>query len=164
MAASERDVITPRRTSASARTARLYTWAKKVAYATYVVADPAQRSQVPFKQSWMRRASRWSGGRMYSDPQGRESVRCWRRRQNSDFAALVLTPDDSVVSRAAESAVVRDNVIFELGLFWAHACQRKIQHHTSRRNRAHSQGLSQPPRLTQYPVVDRSGWEVMGRA
>ena len=39
------------------------------------------------------------------------------KAQNSDFAALVLTPDDSVVSRTAENSVARDNVIFELGLF-----------------------------------------------
>jgi hypothetical protein len=37
--------------------------------------------------------------------------------QNSDFAALVVTPDDLVVTRDAEVAVARDNVIFELGLF-----------------------------------------------
>jgi hypothetical protein len=37
--------------------------------------------------------------------------------QNSDFAALILTPDDSVVIRDATITVARDNVIFELGLF-----------------------------------------------
>lgn len=34
-----------------------------------------------------------------------------------DFAVLVLTPDDFVVSRAAESFGPRDNLLFELGLF-----------------------------------------------
>ena len=34
-----------------------------------------------------------------------------------DFAALILTPDDLVVSRHAESFGPRDNVLFELGLF-----------------------------------------------
>jgi hypothetical protein len=34
-----------------------------------------------------------------------------------DFAVLVLTPDDLVTSRGAESFGPRDNVIFELGLF-----------------------------------------------
>jgi hypothetical protein len=34
-----------------------------------------------------------------------------------DFAVLVLTPDDLVTSREAESFGPRDNVIFELGLF-----------------------------------------------
>src|SRR4051794_28168075 len=34
-----------------------------------------------------------------------------------DFALLVLTPDDLVVSRDVESLGPRDNVLFELGLF-----------------------------------------------
>lgn len=34
-----------------------------------------------------------------------------------DFAALVLTPDDSIIKRDKRLAVARDNVIFELGLF-----------------------------------------------
>ena len=36
---------------------------------------------------------------------------------STDFAALVLSPDDSVVSRGKTSEAPRDNVIFELGLF-----------------------------------------------
>ena len=34
-----------------------------------------------------------------------------------DFAALVLSPDDTVISRNVESSAPRDNLIFELGLF-----------------------------------------------
>ncbi len=34
-----------------------------------------------------------------------------------DFAVLVLTPDDTVISRAAEHSAPRDNMLFELGLF-----------------------------------------------
>lgn len=34
-----------------------------------------------------------------------------------DFAALVLGPDDRVISRGHESDAPRDNVVFELGLF-----------------------------------------------
>ena len=34
-----------------------------------------------------------------------------------DFAALVLSPDDTVVSRNTESSAPRDNLVFELGLF-----------------------------------------------
>lgn len=34
-----------------------------------------------------------------------------------DFAVLVLSPDDEVVSRGAASPAPRDNVVFELGLF-----------------------------------------------
>lgn len=37
--------------------------------------------------------------------------------QNSDFAALVLTPDDTLVIRGAKNTAARANVIFELGLF-----------------------------------------------
>lgn len=37
--------------------------------------------------------------------------------QAVDFAALVLSPDDTVISRSAESDAPRDNLIFELGLF-----------------------------------------------
>jgi Predicted nucleotide-binding protein containing TIR-like domain len=41
----------------------------------------------------------------------------FRAAQNADFAALILTPDDSVVSRGEQKPAARDNVIFELGLF-----------------------------------------------
>src|SRR5215470_7285769 len=34
-----------------------------------------------------------------------------------DFAVLVLTADDLTVSRGAQKAAARDNVLFELGLF-----------------------------------------------
>jgi predicted nucleotide-binding protein len=37
--------------------------------------------------------------------------------RNSDFAALVLTPDDTLVIRGAKNTIARANVIFELGLF-----------------------------------------------
>jgi hypothetical protein len=46
--------------------------------------------------------------------------------QNSDFAALVLTPDDWVVTRGAEFAVARDNVIFELGVFLGALGPRRV--------------------------------------
>ena len=35
----------------------------------------------------------------------------------SDFAVLILSPDDKVFSRGKESIAPRDNLIFELGLF-----------------------------------------------
>ena len=35
----------------------------------------------------------------------------------SDFAVLLVSPDDTVVSRDVESPAPRDNVVFELGLF-----------------------------------------------
>jgi hypothetical protein len=34
-----------------------------------------------------------------------------------DFAVLVLTPDDSIISRGAQQKAARDNVLIELGLF-----------------------------------------------
>lgn len=34
-----------------------------------------------------------------------------------DFAALILSPDDAVISRDTTTAAPRDNIIFELGLF-----------------------------------------------
>lgn len=37
--------------------------------------------------------------------------------RESDFAIFVLTPDDVKIQREKETAAVRDNVIFELGLF-----------------------------------------------
>ena len=46
--------------------------------------------------------------------------------QASDFAALVLTPDDSVTTRGTKAAVARDNVIFELGLFFAALRARRV--------------------------------------
>jgi predicted nucleotide-binding protein len=37
--------------------------------------------------------------------------------RKSDFAVLLLSPDDTVISREVQSAAPRDNCIFELGLF-----------------------------------------------
>ena len=36
---------------------------------------------------------------------------------HTDFAVLILTPDDMLRSRSKQARVARDNVIFELGLF-----------------------------------------------
>lgn len=41
-----------------------------------------------------------------------------RLLDTSDFAVMVLTPDDQTTSREAETASPRDNVVFELGLFF----------------------------------------------
>ncbi|MBI3153817.1 MAG: nucleotide-binding protein [Burkholderiales bacterium] len=41
-----------------------------------------------------------------------------RLLDTADFAVMVLTPDDLVRSRKAETAAPRDNVVFELGLFF----------------------------------------------
>ncbi|WP_350269333.1 nucleotide-binding protein [Brevibacterium sp. CBA3109] len=39
------------------------------------------------------------------------------KAESSDFAVLVATPDDVTSSRGVEGASVRDNIIFEFGLF-----------------------------------------------
>lgn len=40
-----------------------------------------------------------------------------RTLAESDFAAFIFAPDDDLVIRGQQTAVVRDNVLFELGLF-----------------------------------------------
>ncbi len=45
--------------------------------------------------------------------------------RTSDFAVLVLTPDDTVVSRKVESGAPRDNAVFELGLFMGALSRRR---------------------------------------
>ena len=44
----------------------------------------------------------------------------------SDFAVLVLGPDDRVISRKHENLAPRDNVVFELGLFIGAAGRRRV--------------------------------------
>lgn len=46
--------------------------------------------------------------------------------QTSDFAALVITPDDSAVVRGSAVSIARDNVVFELGLFLAALGPRRV--------------------------------------
>lgn len=46
--------------------------------------------------------------------------------RNSDFAVLILTPDDSVMSRGESMPAARDNVIFELGLFLGTLGPRRV--------------------------------------
>lgn len=45
---------------------------------------------------------------------------------HSDFAALVLGPDDRVVSRAQKTLAPRDNVVLELGLFIGAVGRRRV--------------------------------------
>lgn len=44
----------------------------------------------------------------------------------SDFAAFVISPDDTVISRGHEEAAPRDNVIFELGLFMGRVARERV--------------------------------------
>ncbi len=57
----------------------------------------------------------WTDGVFQASKTSIESLLAYVRA--SDFAVLLLSPDDVVVSRDAESRAPRDNVVFELGLF-----------------------------------------------
>lgn len=46
--------------------------------------------------------------------------------KRSDFAILVFSPDDTVVVRAQQSVAVRDNVLFELGLFFGVLGRKRV--------------------------------------
>jgi len=46
--------------------------------------------------------------------------------RESDFAVLVLTPDDAIKSRGTHNAAPRDNVIFELGLFMGALGRKRV--------------------------------------
>jgi hypothetical protein len=83
-----------------------------VAYALQAELDPVCEPQV------------WSQG--VFAPTGTTVESLLEKAQNSDFAALVVTPDDLIVTRGAEVAVARDNVIFELGLFLGALGPRRV--------------------------------------
>ena len=57
----------------------------------------------------------WSDGVFRPSTFALESLEAELAR--ADFAALVLAPDDTVISRDVSSPAPRDNVVFELGLF-----------------------------------------------
>jgi CRP/FNR family cyclic AMP-dependent transcriptional regulator len=46
--------------------------------------------------------------------------------ERADFAAFVISPDDTVLSRDNEQPAPRDNVIFELGLFMGHLARERV--------------------------------------
>jgi CRP/FNR family cyclic AMP-dependent transcriptional regulator len=50
-------------------------------------------------------------------PSGTALESLTKMASTSDFAAFIISPDDTVVSRKQESSAPRDNVIFEMGLF-----------------------------------------------
>jgi hypothetical protein len=82
------------------------------AYALQAELDPVCESLV------------WSQG--VFGPTGTTIGSLLERTQNSDFAALVVTPDDSMVTRGVEVSVARDNVILELGLFLGALGPRRV--------------------------------------
>ena len=66
----------------------------------------------------------WSDGVFEASDTAIESLESMVRE--SDFAILVLTPDDTVKSRGAHAAAPRDNVIFELGLFMGALGRKRV--------------------------------------
>jgi CRP/FNR family transcriptional regulator, cyclic AMP receptor protein len=44
----------------------------------------------------------------------------------ADFAAFVISPDDTVLSRENEQLAPRDNVVFELGLFMGQLARERV--------------------------------------
>ena len=66
----------------------------------------------------------WSDGVFDASDTAIESLENMVRE--SDFAILVLTPDDTVKSRGAHAAAPRDNVIFELGLFMGALGRKRV--------------------------------------
>jgi hypothetical protein len=66
----------------------------------------------------------WSQG--VFEPTGTTMGSLLEMARGADFAALVLTPDDPVMTRGAEVRVARDNVVFELGLFLGTLGPRRV--------------------------------------
>jgi CRP/FNR family transcriptional regulator, cyclic AMP receptor protein len=57
----------------------------------------------------------WTNG--VFGPSGTAIGSLYELAESADFAAFVISPDDTVLSRKGETLSPRDNVIFELGLF-----------------------------------------------
>ena len=66
----------------------------------------------------------WSQG--VFEPSGTTIGDLLAAAESSDFAALVLTPDDAIVTRGQNANIARDNVIFELGLFLGALGPRRV--------------------------------------
>jgi Predicted nucleotide-binding protein containing TIR-like domain len=66
----------------------------------------------------------WSQG--IFEPGGTTISDLLEAARTSDFAVLVLTPDDSILVRSDKLAVARDNVVFELGLFLGALGPRRV--------------------------------------
>ncbi len=80
-----------------------------------------------------------------------------RELAKADFAALVLSPDDTVISRDSEAPAPRDNLVFELGL-----CMGALGH--SRTFLLHPRGsdIKIPTDLSGFtPLTYRTGPDVL---
>jgi CRP/FNR family transcriptional regulator, cyclic AMP receptor protein len=74
----------------------------------------ANELQAAFKHDRMS-AIIWTNG--VFGPSGTALESLLKLADSADFAAFVISPDDTVISRKHEQDAPRDNVIFELGLF-----------------------------------------------
>lgn len=73
-----------------------------------------------------------------------------------DFAALVLSPDDRVISRDSEMQAPRDNLVFELGL-----CMGAVGHSRTFLIRPHGSEVKIPTDLSGFtPLTYRTGPDV----
>jgi predicted nucleotide-binding protein len=83
----------------------------------------ANELQAGFKNDPMS-AIVWTNG--VFGPSGTALESLLKLASSADFAAFVISPDDSVISREVEKPAPRDNVIFELGLFLGRLDSKRV--------------------------------------
>lgn len=59
-------------------------------------------------------------------PSGTAVESLFKVADSADFAAFVISPDDTVLSRDSETPAPRDNIIYELGLFMGRLASRRV--------------------------------------
>lgn len=77
--------------------------------------DVAERLAAGLDRSGLTESTVWTHGVIR--PGRHPLTALLSRAQEADFAVMVLSPDDDVVSRSNRAQAPRDNVIFELGMF-----------------------------------------------
>jgi CRP/FNR family transcriptional regulator, cyclic AMP receptor protein len=83
----------------------------------------ANEIQAGFKHDRMS-AITWTNG--VFGPSGTAVESLLKLADSADFAAFVISPDDTVLSRDAQTFAPRDNVIFELGLFMGRLDSKRV--------------------------------------
>lgn len=76
--------------------------------------DVARNLQVELGDKWD--VERWDQGGVF-EPSGYTLDSLLSVAQRVDFAVLIATPDDTIISRGETQATVRDNIMLEFGLF-----------------------------------------------
>ena len=66
----------------------------------------------------------WTNG--VFGPSGTAVESLYRLADSADFAAFLISPDDTIISRDREVPAPRDNVIFEIGLFMGRLESRRV--------------------------------------